>query len=212
LVVCRPTDKSWTRVDEGLSFEDIEFMDGKLYAATNNPSESLILFQFDTNNHDDHQQQQQQIQYRAERLVVLDDSRPDRVRFEHIFRINKSRLFLAKYFSTSTELLMITFPDNFLEKLFLCPNDYAEEFQVFKLKFNNNAAANNGVPPPPPPRWVEIVGFCDRILFLFQKCMELSDAINVDTNDLLDMDLIYGIYTSINLLRKQAIWLTPNPW
>ncbi|BFG13776.1 hypothetical protein CerSpe_000500 [Prunus speciosa] len=210
LTVCRPTDKSWTRIDEGLSFEDIEFIDGKLYAATNNPSESLIVFQFDTHNHDE--QQQQQIQYRAERLVVLDDSGPDRVRFEHIFRINKSRLFLAKDFFASTELLMITFPDNFLEeKLLLCPHDYAEEFQIFKLAFNNNAAANNGRPPP-PPRWVEIVGFRDRILFLFQKCMEFSDTINVDTTDLHNTDLIYGIYTCINLLRQQHIWLTPNPW
>ncbi|CAL8989513.1 unnamed protein product [Prunus brigantina] len=210
LAVCRPTDKSWTRIEEGLSFEDIEFIDGKLYAATNNPSESLIVFKFDTHNHDDHQQQQ--IQYRAERLVVLDDSGPDRVRFEHIFRINKSRLFLAKDFSASTELLMITFPDDFLEeKLLLCPHDYAEEFQVFKLAFDNNAAANNGHPPP-PPRWVEIVGFRDRILFLFQKCREYLDAINVDTNDLLNKDLIFGIYTCINLLRKRAVWLTPNPW
>ncbi|BBG92330.1 Protein of unknown function D [Prunus dulcis] len=205
LAVCRPTDKSWTRIEEGLRFEDIEFIDGKLYAATNNPSESLIVFKFDTHNHDD--QQQQQIQYRAERLVVLDDSRPDRVRFEHI-----CRLFLAKDFSASTELLMITFPDNFLEeKLLLCPHDYAEDFQVFKLAFNNNAAANNGRPPP-PLRWVEIVGFRDRILFLFQKCMEYLDTINVDTDDLLNIDLVYGIHTCLNLLRQRAIWLTPNPW
>ncbi|BFG40473.1 hypothetical protein CerSpe_267470 [Prunus speciosa] len=207
LAVCRPTDKSWTRIDEGLSFEDIQFIDEKLYAATKNPSKFLIVFQFDTNNHDHHQQ----IQYRAKRLVVLDDPGPDRERFEHIFTIKKSGLFLATDLSTSKELLMITFPDNYIEELLVFPPNYADAFQVFKLEFNNNAAANN-VSPPPPPRWVEIVGFRDRILFLCQRCNEFNDATYADTNDLHDIYLRHCIISGLGLFSLRTFWFTPNPW
>ncbi|ONI26307.1 hypothetical protein PRUPE_1G016300 [Prunus persica] len=128
LGVCRPTDKSWTRIDEEvLNFESIEFIDGKLYAATKNLSQFLLVYQFDTND--------QQLHYTARRLVVLDDTPrlPDRERFDYIFRIKKGHLSLAKDFSTSKDLIMITFPDNHTVNLLVCPPNYAEAFQVFKL-------------------------------------------------------------------------------
>ncbi|BFG13897.1 hypothetical protein CerSpe_001710 [Prunus speciosa] len=205
LGVCRPTDKSWTRIDEGLNFESIEFIDGKLYAATNNLSQFLLVFQFDTNDN-------QQLHYTAQRLVVLDDAPglPDRERFDHIFRIKKSRLSLAKDFSTSKELIMITFPDDHTANLLVCPPNYAEAFQVFKLEFSNNKNKNDA---PPPPRWVEIVGIRDRILFLCQKCHEFKYVLlHSDTNDLHDIHLRHCIDSSLSLFTRPVAWLTPNPW
>ncbi|VVA20925.1 PREDICTED: F-box only 6 isoform [Prunus dulcis] len=144
LGVCRPTDKSWTRIDEEvLNFESIEFIDGKLYAATKNLSQFLLVYQFDTND-------DQQLHYTARRLVVHDDTPrlPDRERFDYIFRIKKSHLSLAKDFSTSKELIMITFPDDHTVNLLVCPPNYAEAFQVFKLEFSNNKNKNKNDAPP----------------------------------------------------------------
>ncbi|PQQ11107.1 hypothetical protein Pyn_08348 [Prunus yedoensis var. nudiflora] len=210
LGVCRPTDKSWTRIDEKvLNFESIEFIDGKLYAATKNLSQFLLVFQFDTND-------DQQLHYTAQRLVVLDGTPrlPDRERFDYIFRIKKSRLFLAKDFSTSKELIMITFPDDHTEKLLECPPNYAEAFQVFKLEFSNNKNTNKNAAhaPLPPPRWVEIVGIHDRILFLCQKCHEFKYVLHSYTNDLHDKHLRRCIDSGLSLFTPPVAWLTPNPW
>ncbi|BFG13898.1 hypothetical protein CerSpe_001720 [Prunus speciosa] len=210
LGVCRPTDKSWTRIDEKvLNFESIEFIDGKLYAATNNLSQFLLVFQFDTND-------DQQLHYTAQRLVVLDGTPrlPDRERFDYIFRIKKSRLFLAKDFSTSKELIMITFPDDHTEKLLVCPPNYAEAFQVFKLEYSNNKNTNKNAAhaPLPPPRWVEIVGIHDRILFLCQKCHEFKYVLHSYTDDLHDIYLRYCIDSGLVLFTPPVAWLTPNPW
>ncbi|CAL8989668.1 unnamed protein product [Prunus brigantina] len=204
LGVCRPTDKSWTRIDEEvLNFESIEFIDGKLYAATKNLSQFLLVFQFDTND-------DQQLHYTARRLIVLDDTPrlPDRKRFDYIFRIKKSRLSLAKDFSTSKELIMITFPDDHTLNLLASPPNYAEAFQVFKLEFSNNKNKND----TPPPRWVEIVGIRDRILFLCQKCHEFKYVLHSDTNDLQDIHLRHCIDSGLSLFTRPVAWLTPNPW
>ncbi|CAL9013850.1 unnamed protein product, partial [Prunus brigantina] len=106
---CSPADKSWTLIDEGLNFCDIEIMDGKLYAATDE-DEPEVLTVFDIIQDADGRPS-----YRAQKLVM-----PIPFMFYNIWRMDDGALHVTDFEdmqlatdSTSMELFMILRRTNF---------------------------------------------------------------------------------------------------
>ncbi|BFG26195.1 hypothetical protein CerSpe_124690 [Prunus speciosa] len=201
LAFCSPADKSWTLIDEGLNFCDIEIMDGKLYAATDE-DEPEVLTVFDIiQDADGHPG------YRAQKLVM-----PIPFMFYNIWRTDDGALHVTDFEdmqlatdSTSKELFMILRRTNY--SIMGDEDDEDEEihlfestsgsyinppktkgFRVFKLEHDIHGGG--------PPRWVQVFDLGDRILFLSETTNIFmhgysSCILNNDKSKTLERNCIY---------------------
>ncbi|XP_004305821.1 PREDICTED: uncharacterized protein LOC101311213 [Fragaria vesca subsp. vesca] len=161
LAFCRPSDKSWTKIDSWTSFSDLEIVERKLYATTNNKFMMMFDIIIEDADGSDSGGGGSQLSYRAEWQVSL-HPQPyilfNGIRWTDIY--SAFDYYLAKD-STSEELFMITWSaltafarnsSNFERRKTM------EGIRVFKLERINNGA-----------QWAEVVDLGARILFLSKK-------------------------------------------
>lgn len=200
LAFSRPNDKSWTLIDQReareLHFRDIEIIDGKIYAATREASEFLMVFDVQYGNGPP---------YRFERLVMLEPS-PVSNMFLDIrtingvqFHTNFEVISLAKD-SVSEELFMIFCRIKFALAVdppfpwyVICGGDFViplqtRAFRVFKMEWKING-----------PQWVEVFDIGDRILFVAvagNKMISTSDCLNYNglSDQTYERNCIYFAY------------------
>ncbi|KAL6287576.1 hypothetical protein ACE6H2_011966 [Prunus campanulata] len=164
LALCKPTDKSWTLIHEGINFCDIECMDEKLYVATDNGLKFLMVFDIiqDANANDP-------ISYEAQRLDMRIPFMIYNIwRIGDTLRVSDYEVMHLATDATSMELFLIFRRINFDFKadqafpLFeIKSHSYinppkTKGFRVFKLVHDSDDR----------PQWVQVVDLGDRILFL----------------------------------------------
>ncbi|KAM1223687.1 hypothetical protein ACFX2G_043637 [Malus domestica] len=181
LTYCRPTDQSWSSIDEDVPFiDDIVILGGKLYATTSLESKFLMVFEMI----EDAKGNGGPLSYRVVKLVTLDpNTRPsffplpfveidyDGSRAEHYN--GHDFVHLAKD-SASMELFMVFHKADYaynpkqdmclltVHKVMLAKTfRYTEPpktkgFRVFKLECDIDGG----------PQWMEVVELGDRVLFV----------------------------------------------
>ncbi|CAB4304923.1 unnamed protein product [Prunus armeniaca] len=164
LALCRPTDKSWTLIHEGINFCDIEFMDGKLYAATDNGLKFLTVFDIiqDPNANGP-------ISYGAQRLDMrIPFLRYNIWRMGDVLRVSDYEVMHLATDATSMDLFLIfrrinfdfkadqAFPLFEIKRHSYINPPKTKGFRVFKLEHDSDDR----------PQWVQVVDLGDRILFL----------------------------------------------
>ncbi|KAI5340589.1 PREDICTED: F-box [Prunus dulcis] len=160
----KPTDKSWTLIHEGINFCDIEFMDGKLYAATDNGLKFVTVFDIiqDANANGP-------ISYGAQRLDMrIPFLRYNIWRMGDVLRVSDYEVMHLATDATSMELFLIfrrinfdfkadqAFPLFEIKRHSYINPPKTKGFRVFKLEHDSDDR----------PQWVQVVDLGDRILFL----------------------------------------------
>ncbi|KAL6215085.1 hypothetical protein ACLB2K_014516 [Fragaria x ananassa] len=218
LAFLRPSAKSWTLIDEvhheGHKFVDIEILDGKLYAATDEASRFLMVFDL------------QDATYTVERLVMLEPC-PDPLRLARgnikavYKRFERENVYIAKD-STSAELFLILRNNSYIlendppipwsaiigDANFVIPPK-TSGFRVFKLE--------DGFPGH--ARWIEIENLGDRVLFLSEvtnKFISVSNGLGYDLkNKTLEKNCIHfafdNPYLSSHAFDKLSKLLLRSP-
>ncbi|KAM5580220.1 hypothetical protein ABKV19_009790 [Rosa sericea] len=224
LAFCAPADKSWTFVEAkaDLELEDIEIIDGKLYAVGRHPLEFLMLFdiQLDSNGGGLHT-------YTTEKFITLHPNveRIVKCRYFSFWSEVENRYYyqfcyLAKG-SESNDLFLILHKRDFLSGKTI-------GFQVLKLE--NNVTTG--------PQWVEIVDLGDQVLFMGGINNKFITSGGISHDQALERNSIYfvfdwsetcesGMFSLTNRSIKplnfpnkeqlhrevqESLWFTPNPW
>lgn len=190
LAICRPTDMSWTLIEDwdvrGLDFCDIEIIDGKLYAATREASEFIMVFDIE-----DAMKNVGRPNFGVENLVMR---KPGPIPLQITTRDDgeiRDDVYLAKD-AASKELFMIFRGNSFIREKdsIICWSDIKGcdnfvippetfGFQVFRLE-----CAGNG------HEWVKVSDLGDRILFVSKASNILLSATNVAWEKTLDRNCI----------------------
>ncbi|KAL6140493.1 hypothetical protein ACLB2K_058792 [Fragaria x ananassa] len=220
LAFCRPSDKSWMKIDSWTSFSDLEIVERKLYAITNN--KLMMMFDIIIEDADGSGSGGSGLRYRAERQVSL-YPKPCCITVRAI----KLRVecYLAKD-STSKELFIIVVKGSSASN---CSNfersETIQRVQMFKA-----VLVNNGV------QWEEVVDLGARILFLSKTrnafiynvdsssditalqrnciCIAHDDRLcsNLEVFSLTDQSIKPYDTSPLKAYISGSFWFTPNPW
>ncbi|XP_004293098.1 PREDICTED: uncharacterized protein LOC101293269 [Fragaria vesca subsp. vesca] len=205
LALCRPADRLWTFIDgsfidqgeaRNLLFQDVEIFYGKLYAATWDASNFLMVFDIQYDNGIP--------RYTTERLVMLHPN-PVPNMFLNVtitnngvrVETNRELISLAKD-STSHELFLIFRRHNFAFEedpiflwhaifggTFIIP-PHIPGFRVFKLERHLKG-----------PRWVEVFNLGDQILFVSRAGNKFISTSNIsDYNEAFERNCIYFAFNN----------------
>lgn len=205
LAFCRPSDESWTFIDQArlLTFDDIEIMDGKLYAAptwsNEDASHLLMVFEIQANGGG----------CLPTYTVRLPWTAPSRQVNGGEVKITCHSIHLAKD-STSKDLFMILRHNSFViendppipwsvitgDTNFVVPPK-TRGFRVFKLEQNAHGH----------PGWLEIFDLGNRILFVSGAANKLMDHLQ---DKILERNCIYFAfdYSSLSLASVLDIFLS----
>ncbi|KAL6143417.1 hypothetical protein ACLB2K_054112 [Fragaria x ananassa] len=123
LAFCTPSDKTWTVIEKGQKFWDIEILDGKLYAVGSHALEFVMVFDIHLDTHT----------YTSQRLVTLHPN------IKNIY-VDDETLYQTFYLAKcceSKDLFMVLYQNQ--------SNGFEGLFRVLKLEYNNVTTSHQWV-------------------------------------------------------------------